>query len=243
MLAAGKSSAVDFPIQYTANRDTQSAREPECENARSDFDYGKAVRCEPGNWVINREGSTPWLPAANASRHVLDWNAATWEDRSQGTRPQPSVPASIRERSECERRQPTRSGTRSWFATRPWGLTSRRRVRVAKWPCLVHAQCRLAQSAAAACRPNTPALCRLVGGWRSEGAWRAREPQPERQVVLQTRIAHGREGALTRLLVSATLEGLRLPRVTMTRGSFEAWMKRLMCLWGVWCRLKEFPEA
>lgn len=29
----------------------------------------------------------------------------------------------------------------------------------------------------------------------------------------------------------------------MTRGSFEAWMKRLVCLWGVWCRLKEFPAA
>lgn len=29
----------------------------------------------------------------------------------------------------------------------------------------------------------------------------------------------------------------------MTRGSFEAWMKRLVCLWGVWCRLKEFPET
>lgn len=29
----------------------------------------------------------------------------------------------------------------------------------------------------------------------------------------------------------------------MTRGSFEAWMKRLVCLWGVWCRLKESPET
>lgn len=28
----------------------------------------------------------------------------------------------------------------------------------------------------------------------------------------------------------------------MTRGSFEAWMKRLVCLWGVWCRLKESPR-
>lgn len=105
------------------------------------------------------------MPAA----HVLDWNAATWENRSHGTRPQPSVPASIRERSECERRQPTRSGTRTWFATGPLGLTSRRRVRVAKWPCLVHAHAHWQQSAAAACRPTTPALCRLVGGWRS---WR-----------------------------------------------------------------------
>lgn len=25
----------------------------------------------------------------------------------------------------------------------------------------------------------------------------------------------------------------------MTRGSFEAWMKCLVCLWGVWCRLKD----
>lgn len=29
----------------------------------------------------------------------------------------------------------------------------------------------------------------------------------------------------------------------MTRGSFEAWMKRLVCLWGVWCRLKESAET
>lgn len=28
----------------------------------------------------------------------------------------------------------------------------------------------------------------------------------------------------------------------MTRGSFEAWMKPLVCLWGVWCRLKESLE-
>lgn len=28
----------------------------------------------------------------------------------------------------------------------------------------------------------------------------------------------------------------------MTRGSFEAWMKRLVCLWRVWCRLKESPR-
>lgn len=71
--------------------------------------------------VDNRERSTLWLVAANASRHVLDWNAATWESRSHGTGPQPSVPASIRERCECERRQPTRSGSRTWFATGPWG--------------------------------------------------------------------------------------------------------------------------
>lgn len=44
MLAAGKSSAADFPIQYTAG----TAREPEYENVRSAFDYGKAVRSEPG---------------------------------------------------------------------------------------------------------------------------------------------------------------------------------------------------
>lgn len=40
------------------------------------------------------------------------------------------------------------------------------------------------------------------------GARRARESQPQRQVVLQTRIAQGHEGALTRLQVSATVEGL-----------------------------------
>lgn len=143
------------------------------------------------------------MPAA----HVLDWNAATWEDRSHGTRPQPSVPASIRERSECERRQPTRSGTRSWFATGPLGLTSRRRVRVAKWPCLVHAHAHWHRV------PPPPAgrpLLRSAAWWEGGevgGAWRARESQPGRQVVPQTRIAQGREGALTRLQVSATLEG------------------------------------
>lgn len=55
-----------------------------------------------------------------------------------------------------------------------------------------------------------PLLCSAAWweGGEVGGAWRARESQPERQVVLQTRIAQGREGALTRLQVSATLEGL-----------------------------------
>lgn len=67
------------------------------------------------------------------------------------------------------------------------------------------------KSAAAACWPAGRPLLRSAAWWEGGevgGAWRARESQPERQVVLQTRIAQGREGALTRLQVSATLEGL-----------------------------------
>lgn len=49
MLAAGTLSVIDFPIQYTAWLEVnQSAREPERENVRSAFDYGKAVRSERG---------------------------------------------------------------------------------------------------------------------------------------------------------------------------------------------------
>lgn len=103
-------------------------------------------------------------------------------------------------------------------------------------PCL----CRLAQV------PPPPAgrpLLRSAAWWEGgevRGAWRARESQPQRQVVLQTRTAQGHEGASGPAAGFSDSRGSRLPRVTMTRGSFEAWMKRLVCLWGVWCRLKEF---
>lgn len=183
-----------------------------------------------------------WLLAANASCHVLDWNVATWEDRSHGTRPQPLVPASINERCECERRQPTRSGSQSWFATEPWFK------KPPAGPCRSMASassmlsCTLAYSAAPACRPTTPALCRLVGGWRS---WRGLAGQgvPAQEAGgASDPDSPGPRRGIDPAAGFSDFRGSCLPRVAMTRGSFEAWMKRLVCLWGVWCRLKEFPE-
>ena len=99
----------------------ESSNPPESPNMRMSaplFDYGKAVRSEGGQpRALNTVAPQQPTPAAT----FLDWIAATWENRSHGTRPQPSIPASIRVRRKCERRQPTRSGSRTWFATGPGG--------------------------------------------------------------------------------------------------------------------------
>lgn len=86
------------------------------------------------------------------------------------------------------------------------------------------------------------ALCRLVGGWRS---WRGLAGQGVPAQEAGGASDPDRPGPRRGIDPAAGFSDSRgscLPRVTMTRGSFEAWMKRLVCLWGVWCRLKEFPE-
>lgn len=115
MLAAGKSSAGDLPIQYTYTAGT--AREPEYENVRSAFDYGKAVRSE------RRRPKALDTVARSSQCQPPRFGLERSDVGEQVTRDRASAlgPASIRERCECERRQPTRSGSRTWFATGPWG--------------------------------------------------------------------------------------------------------------------------
>lgn len=153
---------------------------------------------------------TLWLLAASAKGHVLDWNVATWEQTghtgqglSPRSPPRPRNAASVKGGS-----QPNRA--RGLGSPQGHGLTSRRRVRVAKWPLPRPCSCTLAQSARRRLQAGHSCALpqyRLVGRWRSWRGLAARESQPERQVVLQTSIAQGHEGALTRLQVSATLEG------------------------------------
>lgn len=157
----------------------------------------------------NRECSTLWLLAASASRHVLNWNAATWE--RTGHTGQGLSPRSLLDQGTL----------RVWTAAaNQIGFVVLIRHRALGWEaaggsvslsghCLVHAHAQRHRVPPSPAGRQADHSCALpLGGKvaKLEGL-AAREPQPEWQVVLQTSIVQGHEGALTRLQVSATLEG------------------------------------
>ncbi|KAJ0125418.1 hypothetical protein J7T55_006764 [Diaporthe amygdali] len=149
------------------------------------------------------------IVTASASRHVLNWNAATWE--RTGHAGQGLSPRSLLDQGTL----------RVWTAAaNQIGFVVLIRHRALGWEaaggsvslsghCLVHAHAQRHRVPPSPAGRQADHSCALpLGGKvaKLEGL-AAREPQPEWQVVLQTSIVQGHEGALTRLQVSATLEG------------------------------------